>query len=114
VQSTYSVLYTFCSVADCTDGAIPSDGLLLGASGNLYGTTFDGGAKDALGDDYGGGTVYQLGQTEQVLHSFCQKTNCTDGLKPLGGVAKDIAGNYFGVAYQGGKHQAGVIYELSP
>jgi hypothetical protein len=24
------------------------------------------------------------------------------------------AGNYFGVAYKGGKRQAGVIYELSP
>src|SRR5258708_8847003 len=32
----YSVLYTFCSAANCTDGGTPSPGLIQDAPGNLY------------------------------------------------------------------------------
>jgi len=37
---TETVLYNFCSVASCTDGERPTSGVILDASGNLYGTTF--------------------------------------------------------------------------
>lgn len=35
------------------DGASPYAGLIFDASGNLYGTTYEGGA-------YGGGTVFEI------------------------------------------------------
>ena len=47
------VLYTFCSQANCTDGAGPSGGLIMDAAGNLYGTTQGGAAFNA-------GTVFEL------------------------------------------------------
>jgi hypothetical protein len=39
------VLYSFCSQGgtNCTDGNFPNSGLIMDASGNLYGTTYGGG-----------------------------------------------------------------------
>ncbi len=48
-----SVLYSFCSALNCTDGAHPYSGLVRDGGGNLYGTTELGGA-------YGFGTVWKL------------------------------------------------------
>jgi len=42
---TESVLYNFCSAGSCSDGEYPIGGVILDASGNLYGTTFRGGAN---------------------------------------------------------------------
>ena len=63
---TETVLYNFGSGAD---GQNPYAGLIFDSSGNLYGTTVNGGA-------YGGGTAFELspngagGWTETGLYSF--------------------------------------------
>jgi uncharacterized repeat protein (TIGR03803 family) len=86
--SGYSVLYSFCFAANCTDGANPFAGLIQDAAGNLYGTTYSGGNGSQLcsGGGFGGncGTVFMVdtaGQ-ETVLYSFCSAANCTDGANP--------------------------------
>jgi hypothetical protein len=48
-----TVLHSFCSLTNCPDGVGPFAGLIMDAAGNLYGTTFDGGA-------YGYGTVFEI------------------------------------------------------
>jgi hypothetical protein len=47
----------------------------------------------------------------KVLHSFCGPM---DGCDPKGGLVMDQAGNFFGTASEGGKHEAGegTVYEL--
>src|ERR1700733_3499759 len=45
-DGTETVLYNFCSQAECSDGAEPYAGLIVDGSGNLYGTTVLGGIYD--------------------------------------------------------------------
>ena len=115
---TETVLYSFCSAANCTDGKGPNGGLLQDAAGNLYGATAYGGANDAANS--GGGTLFKLAPpaleggswTETVLYSFCYAANCADGVRPNGGLIQDAAGNLYGTTYGGGDHGVGVVFEL--
>jgi len=69
---TESVLYTFCSLSGCADGAVPLTGpLVRDSAGNIYGTTYFGGNYHSCDVD-GCGAVFKLdaGGNETVLHSF--------------------------------------------
>jgi uncharacterized repeat protein (TIGR03803 family) len=43
------VLHSFCAETNCADGAYPAAGLIMDGAGNLYGTTFHGGASSNAG-----------------------------------------------------------------
>ena len=104
---TESVLYTF---EGGSDGASPYDGLTFDTAGNLYGSTYAGGA-------YGNGTIFKLtpgaggSWTESRLHAF---TGGSDGKYPLGDLILDAAGNLYGTTFQGGAQGYGVVFELAP
>ncbi|MFZ0774522.1 MAG: choice-of-anchor tandem repeat GloVer-containing protein [Candidatus Sulfotelmatobacter sp.] len=113
--SGYSVLYSFCSAPNCTDGEQPRAGLIQDAASNLYGTTAYGGANTAANGGYGGGTVFKLGSTgqETVLYSFCSATNCTDGSGALdGGLIQDAAANLYSTTTSGGADGLGTAFKL--
>jgi uncharacterized repeat protein (TIGR03803 family) len=91
------------------DGRWPWAGLILDQQGNLYGTTYIGGAYDS-------GTVFKVDRAgkETVLHSFCAEPNCVDGVAPaFASLLRDRAGNLYGVA-QRGVFQSGVVFRLTP
>jgi uncharacterized repeat protein (TIGR03803 family) len=48
-----TILHAFCSLKNCRDGAGPYGGLIVDATGNLYGMTLNGGR-------FNGGTVFEL------------------------------------------------------
>jgi len=104
---TETVLYSFCSQANCTDGACPMAGLLLDAAGNLYGTTESGGSSNCY---LGCGIVFMLDNTgtETVLYSFTGAEG--DGEYPVAGLVRDAAGNLYGTTWRGGnlKHNCGM------
>jgi uncharacterized repeat protein (TIGR03803 family) len=110
---TESVLYSFCSLASCADGKAPFAGLIFDQAGNLYGTTVGGGGRYA-------GNVFQLtpnqngGWTEHILHSFCSRTNCTDGSEPVAELIFDQAGNLYGTTELGGAQNFGTVFQLTP
>jgi uncharacterized repeat protein (TIGR03803 family) len=107
-----TVLYSFTGGGDGLD---PHGGVTLDSAGNLYGTTVAGGFGGFCAGD-GCGVIFELspsdgGWTETTLYSF---QGLNDGFGPGGGLVFDSAGNLFGTAPDGGKHSAGVVFELSP
>jgi uncharacterized repeat protein (TIGR03803 family) len=66
-----TVLYSFTGGAD---GGVPSSGVFRDSSGNLYGTTVEGGTASGAA---GGGVVYELDTSgqETVLYSFTATGN---------------------------------------
>jgi uncharacterized repeat protein (TIGR03803 family) len=98
-----TVLYSFKGGAD---GANPESKLSFDAAGDLYGTTFAGGA-------YNGGTVFEVvkGGTEKLLYSF---GNGTDGANPVAGVTLTKTGSIFGTTSAGGAYGYGTVFQLAP
>jgi uncharacterized repeat protein (TIGR03803 family) len=97
-----------------TNGYRPNGPLVFDASGNLYGTTMQGGA-------YGGGNVFRLNPSngkwsETELFSFCPSGKyCTDGIFPSAGVIFDASGkNLYGMTEEGGRYGGGTVFELTP
>jgi uncharacterized repeat protein (TIGR03803 family) len=108
----YTVLYAFCSVTNCTDGANPYDGLVQGADGNFYGTTQAGGQGIVFPE----GVVFKITPAGKysVLHDFCTVASCTDGAQPYGGLVQGTDGNFYGTTLYGGADNLGTIYQITP
>jgi hypothetical protein len=117
-QWTESILYEFCSLNNCTDGAWPYAPLVFDQVGNLYGTTEVGGAE--CSDRGGCGLVFKLAPakngewTETILHNF---EGGHDGSSPYVGVTLDGKGHIFGVTSSGGTSSGqgyGTVFEVTP
>ena len=87
------------------DGSQPYCTLTLDTTGNLYGTTYYGGAHSY-------GTVFELtpSGTEKILWSF---RNGTDGANPIAGVVM-YNGNLYGTTENGGAYGYGTVFKLTP
>jgi uncharacterized repeat protein (TIGR03803 family) len=113
-SGTLNVLYNF---TGGSDGVTPH-GLIADATGNLYGTTQEGGAAASCNRPYGCGTVFQLDTsgTLNVLHIFTG----SDGAYPPAGLLAEAAGNLYGTTYGGGTGTGciggaacGTVFELT-
>jgi uncharacterized repeat protein (TIGR03803 family) len=108
---TEKVLFNF------SNANTPAGGLIFDASGNLYGTTVNGGTG-ANCDPELCGVVFELSPTAEggwkakILHSFTVLT--PDGWGPLAGLIFDHAGNLYGTTAMGGTYGLGTVFELSP
>jgi uncharacterized repeat protein (TIGR03803 family) len=105
---TETILYPFDNQAD---GGYPFSTLIFDTSGNIYGTTLNGG-------NTGNGVVFELAPadngatwTESVLHSFDSQT---DGMEPRTGVTMDAKGNLYGTTEIGGTAGYGAVFQVSP
>jgi uncharacterized repeat protein (TIGR03803 family) len=116
---TETTLYAFLG---SPDGNTPWAGPIFDQAGNLYGTTFAGGAGNS--HDIGCGTAFKLAPpstargewTETVLYGF---TCGIDGGNPYDGLAFAPGGagpadGLFGTLSSEGVHNGGVVYELTP
>jgi uncharacterized repeat protein (TIGR03803 family) len=101
-----AVLYSFGYTGG--DGTYPWASLVRDAKGNLYGTTFDGGAYDY-------GTVFKVDKSgkETVLYSFTGARG--DGYYPIAGLVRDaLSGNLYGTTSGGGVYNNGMVFKLTP
>ena len=100
---TEHVLHSFTGL---DDGSDPQYGVILDSSGNIFGTTLDGG---------NGGVAFELTLSngvwqERVLHAF----GLGDGLTPTGSLALDKSGDLYGATDEGGTGGYGTVFELTP
>jgi uncharacterized repeat protein (TIGR03803 family) len=115
---TETVLYSF---TGGSDGGGPFGAVVLDQSGNLYGTTVQGGDPSCLC-----GTVYELtysggSWTETTLYSFRTVVGQYDGHYPEAALAFDGSGNLYGTTAFGGhsgkkcsQAGCGVVFKLTP
>ena len=115
---TESLLHSFTNTGG--DGETPETGVVVDGSGNLYGTTQNGGSTNCV---TGCGIVFSLHPngdgtyTESVLHGF---TGHPDGQSP-GALLIDASGNLYGTTLYGGTSTAatfckggcGTVFELA-
>ena len=99
---TANVIYAFRGLSD---GESPQAGLIIDASGNLYGTTEWGRGGDSAS------TVFELspaagGWTYHLLYTF------TDAGGPSARLAMDAAGNLYGTTRVAGVYGHGNVFEL--
>jgi uncharacterized repeat protein (TIGR03803 family) len=88
------------------DGSGSLASLILGADGNFYGTTEDGGAFDH-------GTVFRMtpAGAVTVLHSF---TGGVDGNAPVAALLQASDGNFYGTTSSGGPAGFGLVFKMTP
>jgi len=108
---TLTTIYTFCTLANCTDGGTPFSGMVQGANGNFYGTTPIGGN--------GAGTVFEITTGGQLttLYNFCSQAGCADGDYTQAGLVLATNGNFYGATSGGGAQtngNGGTIFEITP
>ncbi len=123
-----SVIYNFCSNfngALCLDGETSWAGLVVDKTGNLYGTTYQGGSNCT---SRGCGVVFELSPqggtwTETVLYNFCSNRKnglCLDGGEPAAPMIFGADGGLYGTALIGGSGHfpkgdgGGVVFKLTP
>lgn len=93
-------------------------GPILLRNGRIFGVTSQGGIANGACSLYpnGNGVVYELAPqsgklAETVLYSF---TGGTDGCGPSGSLVSDAAGNLYGMTFEGGSFNEGVVFEVTP
>jgi len=112
-KGVMTTLHSFCSQPNCTDGYTP-EGLIQGIDGNLYGTTYWGGAN---GQSLGGyGTIYKINSkgTMTTLYNFCAQANCADGIHPPTSLIQGSDGNFYGTTTEGGTNNLGTLFRMTP
>jgi uncharacterized repeat protein (TIGR03803 family) len=107
---TFSSLFSFTGTSGTHLGANPQAGLAPDNSGDLFGTTYQGGTSND-------GTVFELvgsGHTFSSRFSFTGNVGFGSfpGEYPMAGLVSDGNGNLFGTTQQGG-NGIGTIFELA-
>ena len=87
------------------DGGFPEGSLILDSSGNLYGTTANGGAG-------GYGAVFEIARGSNSITTLAS-FNDTNGDLPKAGLILDGSGNLYGTAFAGGANDDGTIFEIA-
>lgn len=112
LSGTFTNLYSFDPLSGFlnNDGAVPDNGVLIGSDGFLYGANTGGGAN-------GDGTLYlatRSGGAFEKLFDFSGNGGAVPGAEASSTLMQHTNGNLYGVTYQGGASNDGVLYSLSP
>ncbi len=109
--STPTTLVSFTGLAD---GAEPKGSLIADANGDLFGTTYLGGAEDADGLSHG--TLFEIAKTAAGYSSTPTTLitfNGDDGDAPVASLIADSNGDLFGTTELGGASGGGTVFEIA-
>jgi uncharacterized repeat protein (TIGR03803 family) len=88
-----------------SNGGSPERGLTIDAAGDLFGTTFRGGADND-------GTVFEIVKSTGALITLATFTGA-NGASPLSDLVIDAAGDLFGTTEVGGADNGGTAFEIA-
>jgi uncharacterized repeat protein (TIGR03803 family) len=103
--TTNGTLSALVSFAGDTKGGFLHGGVVQGADGGFYGTTYKGGA-------FGYGTVFRAAPFG--ILTLVTSLDNTNGAFPYSGVVQGIDGNFYGTSSSGGSAGAGTLFRMSP
>jgi uncharacterized repeat protein (TIGR03803 family) len=98
---TLSTLATF----NVANGQYPNSSLIADAAGDLYGTTYSGGAS-------GDGTVFEVNAASHSISTLLT-FNGSNGKYSYSNLIFDHAGNLYGTTYSGGTGGYGTAFEIT-
>lgn len=112
-----TTLYSSCSQYECPDGAYPEGVLVQSSDGDLYGTTYKGGANE-----FQAGAIFKItadGTFTTVYSFFCSPSGCWDGVNPQAGLIQASNGDFYGTTTSrgplyGGTLAAGTVFRITP
>ncbi len=104
-----SSVHRFCSEKPrCADGKDVFVSPILGSDGNLYGVTAYGGSADT-------GVIYRMSPEGEftVIYNICPTNTCPDGTD-ISWLIEGSDGNFYGATFDGGNHNDGEVFRVSP
>ncbi len=101
--NSMSILYNFCSLANCADGASPGGDLSVNA-GTVYGITQGNGVGPTI---YG--NIFQVSPKGVETDLY----NAAGPAKLGSGLTRDKAGDLYGTTWDGGPAHNGTVYKLT-
>jgi uncharacterized repeat protein (TIGR03803 family) len=106
-----TIEHNFCANGgNCLDGGWPEGRMIEASNGDLYGPTDLGGSGDA-------GVIYRITRAGKfsVVHNFCIKYPCADGVSPIS-VVQGRNGRLYGTTYGSRNNDSpdlGTVFELT-
>lgn len=88
-------------------GCNPSDGLIETSNGKLYGLT-------KIGGEHNAGVLYEYDPMTNILLKKIDFENSIIGSKPMGRLVQAEDGNLYGVTYEGGLSNNGILFKFNP
>jgi len=116
LDGAYTLLHSFGNGE--FDGDTPLGGLVEASDGNFYGITSSGGDNTCpeIPSGVGNcGTIFRMapnGDT-QIVHSFGDPANGTDGVSPIGQLVQGTDGGLYGVTQSRGANEFGTFFKMS-
>ncbi len=104
--ATYTIKYAF----DFADGRYPEGSLIQTPDGNLYGMATSGGVS-ATNDN---GVIFKFNPQNGIYTKLFDFDGTTTGSSPYGALLHATDGMLYGMTYQGGANDMGVIFQFNP